>query len=114
VSYVGVNAAVVLQFLLMMQTCQFSVQVEINIFLELSPFYLQFRLVFFFGGGGVGAVGSMCHLPSLFLSRIDPAARNIFAYLKIFFVLGTRAPENFGPNLRHYILYDSHLAHYRT
>jgi len=42
---------------------------------------------------------SVCRPFPLFLSRIDPAAANIFTYLKIFFVLETGAPGNFGPNL---------------
>jgi hypothetical protein len=50
-----------------MQIGQFSVQVERNIFLEVSPICYQFRLSFF----------SMCRLPPLFLSTIDPAAGNI-------------------------------------
>jgi hypothetical protein len=72
VPYIGVNAAVLLQFLLM-QICQFSVQVERNIFLEVSAIYYEFRLFLFL---------SMCRLPPLFLSRIDPAAGNIFTYFK--------------------------------
>jgi hypothetical protein len=85
---ISVNAAVLLQFLLM-QIRQFSVQIQINIFLEVSPIYYQFRPHFL----------SMCRPSPLFLFRIDPAAANIFTYLKIFFVLGTGAPRNFGPNL---------------
>jgi hypothetical protein len=46
VNYMDINAAVLLQFVLMTQTCPFALQVEPKILLETSPVQHQFRLVF--------------------------------------------------------------------
>lgn len=65
-SQVAANAAVLLQFVLITQTCQFYEHVETTIFLEISPSYHQFRLV------------SACLLRILCLSKMEAAARNLF------------------------------------
>jgi len=76
-SYLGVNAVVLLQLVLLMQARPFAVQVEPTMFQRCLRSDTSF----------VWPFDSTCLWRVLFLSRIKLVAQNLFAYLKICFRL---------------------------
>ena len=70
-SYIYVSAVVLLQFVPIMHTHPFALQVEPTIPLEMSPYYHQIHLAF---------PHLECLLPVLYLYRIKPVAWNLFTY----------------------------------
>jgi len=60
-----VRAVILLQFVLIMQTQAFALQVETTTPLEMSPYYHQFHLVF---------PHLECLLPVFYLYRVKPVA----------------------------------------
>jgi hypothetical protein len=104
----NVNAAALLQFVIMMQLSPSSAQGEPTIFLDVRYDLAKCRHV----SPSVG----MCHLRVLLQSRTESAAQNLLRYLSIAVVFGTHATVNSALNLRRHFLHDQfyHIDHTET